>query len=79
MSMTRTLCFVQMDLIHVWMILSFVFLLNTFNGMFEHADVLFGILQKKTLDVQFLIARVNEFGDTAEQAEGRIHGSMKKQ
>ena len=50
----------------------FCFLLNTFNGLFEHADVLFGILQNKTLDVQFCMARVNEFCDRVEQTKAKF-------
>ena len=46
----------------------FCFLLNIFNGIFEHADVLFGMLQKKTLDIQFCMVRVKEFCDTVERA-----------
>ena len=42
----------------------FCFLLNIFNGIFEHADVLLGMLQKKTLDIQFCMARVKEFCDS---------------
>lgn len=72
MSTTRTLCFLPMDLMHVWMILSFVFSLNVFSGIFEHADGLFGILQTKSLDVQFCMARVNEFCDTVEQARDKF-------
>ncbi len=50
----------------------FCFLLKTFNGIFEYAGVLFGILQTKTLDVEFCMARVNEFCDTVEQARGKF-------
>ena len=50
-----------MDLKHIWMILSFVFLLHTFNGIFEHSDVLFSIIQDKKLDAHFCLARVKEF------------------
>ncbi|KAK0145579.1 hypothetical protein N1851_015533 [Merluccius polli] len=50
----------------------FCFLLHTFNGIFEHSDVLFAILQSKTLDVQFCLARVKEFCDTIERARGRF-------
>ncbi|XP_070406828.1 zinc finger MYM-type protein 1-like [Nothobranchius furzeri] len=50
----------------------FCFLLNTFNGLFEYADVLFGILQTKSLDVQFCMARLNEFCDKVEQERGNF-------
>ncbi|XP_055017683.1 zinc finger MYM-type protein 1-like [Boleophthalmus pectinirostris] len=50
----------------------FCFLLNIFNGIFEYADVLFGILQTKSLDVQFCMARVNEFCDTVERARDKF-------
>ena len=50
----------------------FVFLLSTFQGLFEYSDVLFGILQKKSLDVQFCLARVDEFCDTIEKERGRF-------
>lgn len=50
----------------------FCFLLNAFNGIFEYADVLFEILQTKTLDVQFCMARVNEFCNTVERARGKF-------
>ena len=50
----------------------FCFLIDTFNGIFEHADVLFGILQRKTLGVQFCLARVKEFCDAIERARGRF-------
>ena len=53
-----------MDLKHIWMILSFVFLLHTFNGVFERSDVLFSILQDKKPDVRFCLARVKEFCDS---------------
>ncbi|XP_068160098.1 zinc finger MYM-type protein 1-like [Antennarius striatus] len=45
----------------------FCFLLNTFNGIFEHADVLFATLQTKMLDVQFCLTRVQEFCHSVEQ------------
>ena len=50
----------------------FYFLLETFNGIFNHSDVLFGILQKQTLDVQFCLTRVNEFCDTVERERQRF-------
>ncbi len=50
----------------------FCFLLHTFNGIFEHSDVLFAMLQNKTLDVQFCMARVKEFCDTTERERGRF-------
>lgn len=50
----------------------FWFLLDTFNGIFEHADVHFGILQKTSLDVHFCLARVEEFCDTIERAASRF-------
>lgn len=49
---------VLMDLKHVWT--KFCFLLHTFNGIFEHSDVLVSILQDKKLDVQFCPARAKE-------------------
>lgn len=45
----------------------FCFLLNTFHGIFEFSDALFAVLQNKTLDLQFCLARVNEFCETIEQ------------
>ncbi|XP_051918603.1 zinc finger MYM-type protein 1-like [Hippocampus zosterae] len=50
----------------------FCFLLNVFNGIFEYADVLFGILQTKWLDVQFCMARVNEFCEAVERAREKF-------
>lgn len=50
----------------------FCFLLHTFNGIFEHTDVLFVILQNKTLNVQFCMTRVKEFCDTIERERGRF-------
>lgn len=50
----------------------FCFVLHTFNGIFEYSDVLFSILQNKTLDVQFCLARVKEFCDTVERERGRF-------
>ncbi|XP_077597993.1 zinc finger MYM-type protein 1-like [Stigmatopora nigra] len=49
----------------------FCFLLHTFNGIFEHSDVLFSILQNNKLDVQFCLARVKEFCDTVERERSR--------
>ena len=48
----------------------FCFLLSTFHGTFEYSDVLLGILQSKTIDVQFCLARVDEFCDTIERERG---------
>lgn len=39
----------------------FCFLLSTFNELFAHADVLFDIIQNKSFDMQFCMARVEEF------------------
>ncbi|XP_036373211.1 uncharacterized protein si:ch211-89o9.6 isoform X2 [Megalops cyprinoides] len=39
----------------------FCFLLSSFSEMFARADVLFDILQNKSFDVQFCVARVDEF------------------
>ncbi|XP_077447404.1 zinc finger MYM-type protein 1-like [Stigmatopora argus] len=49
----------------------FCFLLHTFDGIFEHSDVLFSILQNHKLDVQFCLARVKEFWDTVERERSR--------
>lgn len=50
----------------------FCFLLETFNGIFNYSDVLFGILQKQALDVQFCLTRVDEFCDTIERERRRF-------
>ncbi|XP_054626214.1 zinc finger MYM-type protein 1-like [Dunckerocampus dactyliophorus] len=50
----------------------FCFLLHAFNGIFEHCDVLFGILKNKPLDVQLCLARVKEFCDTIELERERF-------
>nr|XP_032834249.1 zinc finger MYM-type protein 1-like [Petromyzon marinus] len=50
----------------------FCFLLSTFHVIFEYSDVLFGILQNKTLDVQFCLARMDEFCDTIERERGQF-------
>jgi hypothetical protein len=50
----------------------FVFLLSSFQGLFEYSDVMFGMLQKKSLDVQFCLAKVDEFCDTIEKERGRF-------
>lgn len=55
---------VLIDTVHIWMILNFVFCVPHF--------LLFGILQSKTLDVQFCLARVDEFYDTIERVRGRF-------
>lgn len=49
----------------------FCFLLHTFNGIFEHSDMLFSILQDKKLDVQFCLVRAKEFCDTVERERSR--------
>lgn len=50
----------------------FCFLLNTFSGMFQHADALRIILQTRTLDAQFCMTSVNSFCDVVEQARGKF-------
>ncbi|XP_051557215.1 zinc finger MYM-type protein 1 isoform X2 [Myxocyprinus asiaticus] len=50
----------------------FCFLLSTFHVIFEYSDVLFGILQNKTFDVQFCLARMDEFCDTIERERGQF-------
>lgn len=50
----------------------FCFLLHTFSGMFEHADVSSGALQTKTLDVEFYMEKVDGFCDTVERARGQF-------
>lgn len=50
----------------------FCFLLNTFDGMFEQADVLFGSLQRNTLDVQSCVERVNGLCDIVELERGKF-------
>ena len=45
-------------------------LFHTFNGIFEHSDVLFSIQQNKNLDVQFCLARMKEFCDSVERERG---------
>ena len=41
-------------------------------GIFDFADVLFGILQSKTLDMQFSLARIAEFCQSLEGERGRF-------
>ncbi|XP_068426943.1 zinc finger MYM-type protein 1-like isoform X2 [Clinocottus analis] len=50
----------------------FCFLLSMFHGIFEYSNVLFGVLQKKKLDVQFCLKSVDEFCDTVEREKGRF-------
>ncbi|KAM9342344.1 zinc finger MYM-type protein 1-like [Pholidichthys leucotaenia] len=50
----------------------FCFLLHTFSRIFECSDVLFAVLQNKTLDAQFCVAKVTEFCDTTERERGRF-------
>ncbi|XP_034044942.1 zinc finger MYM-type protein 1-like [Thalassophryne amazonica] len=50
----------------------FCFLLSTFQGIFKCSDMLFGILQNKSLDVQFCLKRVEEFCNTIEVERGRF-------
>ncbi len=48
----------------------FCVLLSTFHVIFEYSDVLFGILQNNTLDVQFCRVWMDEFCDTIERQRG---------
>ncbi|XP_068196634.1 uncharacterized protein [Antennarius striatus] len=56
----------------------FCFLLNTFDGIFVRAAVLFGILQKKTFDVQVCMTKVDEFCDAIERGRDRFHQMYEK-
>ncbi len=70
MSTTGSLCAVLTDTVRTWMILSFVVCFPLFHVFFEYSDVLFGILQNNALDVQFCLARADEFCDTIERKRG---------
>ncbi|XP_019896449.1 uncharacterized protein LOC105029183 isoform X1 [Esox lucius] len=50
----------------------FCFLLSTFHVIFEYSDILFGILQNRPLDVQFCLARIDEFCETIESERGQF-------
>lgn len=52
---------VHRDTYHKWQALTSVFFLFAFIGIFHFADVLFGILQNKSLEVQFCLARFADF------------------
>ncbi|CAK6953275.1 zinc finger MYM-type protein 1-like [Scomber scombrus] len=67
----------------------FCFFLFSFTGIFDIADVLFGILQSKTLDMQFCLARIadcvererekfNEIFDKTAQAAGQPSALCRK-
>ncbi|KAL7380716.1 hypothetical protein ABVT39_022730 [Epinephelus coioides] len=52
----------------------FCFFLFAFVLIFDFADVLFGILQSKILDVQFSLARIAEFCQSLEGERGKFDG-----
>ncbi len=50
----------------------FCFFLFAFISIFDFADVLFGILQNKNLDVQFTLARIADFYQILEDERGKF-------
>ena len=50
----------------------FNILLSSFHAILFHSDVLFGVLQNKSLDIQFCLKRVDEFCGTVERERGRF-------
>ena len=50
----------------------FNFLLSSFQAILSYSDVLFGVLQNKSLDIQFCLKRVDEFCGTIERERGRF-------
>lgn len=51
---------------------AFCFLLYTFRGIFGFAEVLFGILQNKSLDVQFCLSRIEDFRQNIESERAKF-------
>ncbi|KAF3845768.1 hypothetical protein F7725_002846 [Dissostichus mawsoni] len=54
------------------------FFLFTFTGTFEIADVLFGIPQSKTLDMQFSLARIADFCQSVEREKAKFNDIFEK-
>ncbi|GAA6100996.1 lethal(3)malignant brain tumor-like protein 2 isoform X1 [Tachysurus ichikawai] len=56
----------------------FCYFLFFFTGIFDIADVLFGILQSKTLDVQFCLARITDFCQSVERKRAQFSDIFEK-
>lgn len=56
----------------------FFFFLLAFIGTFDFADVFIGILQTKSLDVQFSVARIAEFGQGLEGERGKCNAFFER-
>lgn len=63
---------------HLRSLTSFFFFLLAFIGTSDFADVFIGILQTKSLDVQFSVARIAEFGQGLEGERGKCNAFFER-
>lgn len=67
---------VHQDTWEIWLLFFFFHL--AFIGTLDFADVFIGILQTKSLDVQFSVARIAEFGQGLEGERGKCNAFFER-